>query len=582
MFTNIRVYAPGRWCSIAIPFLFLIIIPRTAWAQPVNRFSVVIDEIFPDPSPSVGLPAYEFIEVKNVSAHPISLRHWKISDGSATATIQADLTLAPDSFLIICPNAAVPYYESYGTTIGVSNFPSLNNDGDIISLYAADGMLVHTISYSLAFYKNDIKKEGGWTLEMIDPRNPCAGISNWTASTHPLGGTPGKRNATDAVNADDAPPVLVRTYTLNDHTIVAVFDEPVDSSSTIHPENYWLNNDGGKPVSVILPHPLSAEVQLQFAEPLQSTIIYQLSVQHITDCAGNVIGAYNTAKAGVPQTATPMDIVINELLFNPPSGGFDYVELYNRSNKIVNLDQLYLAGRNSTGNLVQVSRLSTAPVLFFPEEYIAFTENADWLRKNYRVKSEATIKEIASLPSMPDDKGTVVLTNTPGDIVDELRYDHKWHFALLGEEEGVALERINYNDSTNSPHNWTSAATTAGYGTPSYQNSQFRADLLPRADVAIFPSLFSPDNSGAADFVTIQCTFNEPGYVVNITVFDRHGRPVRRLIRNALAGTRASFRWDGLDDNRAKLPVGPYIIFTEIFNTTGNAKKIKKAVTLAK
>lgn len=582
MFTNIRVYAPGSWCCIAIPFLFLLIIPCIVWAQPVDRFSVVIDELFPDPSPAVGLPGYEFVELKNISSQAISLHHWKLSDGSSTATIQAAITLAPDSFLIVCPNAAVPFYQPYGATIGVSNFPSLNNDGDVISLYAADGTLVHTVTYTLSFYKNDIKKEGGWTLEMIDTRNPCAGLSNWTASSHPQGGTPGKRNAADAVNTDETPPALIRTYTINDHTIVAVFDEPVDSSSAAQPENYSLNNGVGNPALVSIPHPISAEVHLHFAQPLQPNTIYQLSAQHITDCAGNAISAFNSARAGLPQPAATMDVVINELLFNPPSGGFDYAELYNSSNTIVSLDQLYLAGRNSVGALVQATRLAATPVLLFPGDYVAFTESEDWLRKNYVVRDHASIRQLSSLPSLPDDKGTLVLTNMQGGIVDELQYDHKWHFALLGREEGVALERINYNDSTNSPHNWTSAATSAGYGTPGYQNSQFRADLMPRAEVSIFPTLFSPDNSGGDDFVTIQCTLNDPGYVINIIVFDVRGRPVRRLIRNALAGTRASFRWDGLDDNRTRLPRGPYIIFTEIFNTTGNVQRIKKVVTLAK
>src|SRR5690606_21300829 len=125
----------------------------------------------------------------------------------------------------------------------------------------------HTVTYTLSFYKNDIKKEGGWTLEMIDPRNPCAGLSNWTASSHPQGGTPGKRNAADAVNTDETPPALIRTYTINDHTIVAVFDEPVDSSSAAQPENYSLNNGVGNPALVSIPHPISAEVHLHFAQP---------------------------------------------------------------------------------------------------------------------------------------------------------------------------------------------------------------------------------------------------------------------------------------------------------------------------
>ena len=35
----------------------------------------------------------------------------------------------------------------------------------------------------LSWYQNEVKKDGGWTLEMIDTKSPCAGISNWKAST---------------------------------------------------------------------------------------------------------------------------------------------------------------------------------------------------------------------------------------------------------------------------------------------------------------------------------------------------------------------------------------------------------------
>jgi hypothetical protein len=63
------------------------------FAQIANRYDVVIDEIFPDPSPSVGLPDAGFIELKNVSSSPFNLRNWQTSDGSSNATIKKDFIL---------------------------------------------------------------------------------------------------------------------------------------------------------------------------------------------------------------------------------------------------------------------------------------------------------------------------------------------------------------------------------------------------------------------------------------------------------------------------------------------------------
>ncbi|HEY1200450.1 MAG TPA: lamin tail domain-containing protein, partial [Niastella sp.] len=102
-----------------------------AIAQFANRFDVVIDELFPDPSPPIQLPNAEFIELKNVSTTAFNIRSWKLSDGSTTATIAPNFVLQPDSFVIICATNAVASFTPFGNTIGVSSFPSLNNDADI-------------------------------------------------------------------------------------------------------------------------------------------------------------------------------------------------------------------------------------------------------------------------------------------------------------------------------------------------------------------------------------------------------------------------------------------------------------------
>lgn len=551
-------------------------------AQTITRFSIIINELFPDPTPVIGLPANEFIELRNVSATAVNLKNWKLSDGSSTATITTDFNLLPDSFVIICSNAAVASYSLFGATIGVSNFPSLNNDADIITLYSSEGNIIHSVSYTNAWYQNEVKRDGGWTLEMIDGDNPCTGMLNWKASINNNGGTPGQKNSVDAINTDELSPALIRTYTLDSTTIVAVFDEPVDSTNASSINNYSLDNGIGNPVSAIPVAPLFTEVQLQFSASLHQQTVYTLTTRNITDCKDNNIAWRNTAKAGIPQPADNTDIAINELLFNPKADGYDYIELYNRGNKVLDLKQLYISGRNNTGNLNNITVLSTNSKLFFPEEYIVLTENSSWVQQNYMVKDASRIIELSSIPSLPDDKGTLVLTNMHGIVVDELQYNKQWHFALLSSDEGISLERINYNEPTQNKTNWTSAASTAGFGTPAYQNSQFRADMQAQGTIDITPAVFSPDNNGLDDFTHIHYKMNDPGYVANIIIYDIAGRPVRNLARNATLSISGNFRWDGLDDHLKKLPVGAYIILTEIFNLQGKTKKFKNVVTLAK
>jgi hypothetical protein len=552
------------------------------YAQPPQRFDIIITELLPDPAPPIALPNNEFIELKNTTTHAINLRGWKLSDGIATATINANIMLQPDSFVIICANAAVPLYTALGNTIGITNFPSLNNDADVITLYAPEGNAIHTVAYTDLWYDNAIKAGGGWTLEMIDTRNPCTGAGNWKAATDDRGGTPGRENSIRADNPDEMPPALVGAFTIDSLTIVAVFDESLDSVSGAIANHYSFSHAMGSPVSATPQAPLFNEVVLKLPTAINKNEVYQLTVKQVADCSGNTIGMMNNAKAGLPVPADTYDVIINELLFNPPSGGTDYVELYNRSNKTIDLKQLHIANRSAAGALSGIQQVSATSRLFFPGEYMVLTEDARWLQQQYLIREPAVVIQLPSLPSMPDDKGTVVITNAQGTIVDEIQYDHKWHFALISNEDGVALERIDYSKPTQDSHNWMSAAATAGFGTPGYRNSQFRADLQLKGMVTITPSLFSPDNDAVDDFVNIQCQMTEPGYVANITIFDAAGIPVRHLARSATLGVQGTFRWDGLDNNRRRLPIGIYVIFTELFNSQGKIKKFRNSVTLAR
>ena len=172
--------------------------------------------------------------------------------------------------------------------------------------------------------------------------------------------------------------------------------------------------------------------------------------------------------------------------------------------------------------------------------------------------------------------------NEQGRIVDELVYSEKWHFKLIDNNEGVSLERIDYNAPTQNKENWHSAATSVGYGTPTYKNSQYRVDQQVQGEITVTPEIVSPDNDGIDDFATINYVFPSPGYVANITIFDANGRVVRYLQRNALCGIKGYYRWDGLGEKFQKLPVGIYVIYTEVFNLDGKKKKFKNTIVLAR
>jgi len=344
--------------------------------------------------------------------------------------------------------------------------------------------------------------------------------------------------------------------------------------------NYNIS-DGLMIISAITLPPLFYQVQLRLANPMMPGKIYNLNAVNVPDCTGNLIIAGNKVQTGLPVDASGSDLVINEILFNPRSNANDYVEFYNKSNKILDATKLYVANRNSAGIISSIRQFSSKTFYIFPGEYIVITQDIENLKLNYLVENPDALIEL-SLPSYPDDEGDVVLLNVQGDVIDEVKYKKNWHFKLIGNDEGISLERIDPIGLSNDPSNWHSAASTSGYGTPTYKNSQFRQTESVHSNVESLPKIFSPDNDGRDDFAIIQYQLEDPGYVANVIIFDANGRPVRFLARNTTLGVKGHFNWDGLGEKGNKLPVGVYIIYTEVYNLQGKTKRFKNAIVLAR
>ncbi|HET6993331.1 MAG TPA: lamin tail domain-containing protein [Chitinophagaceae bacterium] len=552
-----------------------------SFATEAQRYGIVIDEVMADPSPQIGLPNHEWVELKNTTTLSINLSGWKISDAGSSSGPMPNFILKPDSFVIVCATSAIAAMTGFAAAIAVTSFPSLDNNGDQVSLKDNEGKTIHAVAYTIDWYHNELKKDGGWTLEMIDTNNPCAAGNNWKASIGSLGGTPGKKNSVNAINNDEFSPRLQRAWAIDNVTIILLFNEPIDSLKGAINSNYSL--DGGLTISAASTiGPVFDKVQLKLATPMQPNTVYVVTAANVADCKNNIISSFNNVKVGLPADALPGDMIINEILFNPRPNSYDYVEFYNNSDKILDASHLYVANRNSNHAINSITLLTTIPWLVFPGEYVVITEDASSLSGEYLVKNPEWVLSLSSLPSFPDEDGFVLLLNFQGEILDEIDYRDDWHFKLIADAEGVALERVDPNKTSQDGGNWHSAGSTAGYGTPTYKNSQYKQPPGIDASIEVKPKILSPDNDGLDDIATIEYKVDAPGYVANITIFDAAGRPIRNLVRNGILASAGYWNWDGLDDRGRKLPVGPYIIFTELFNLQGKKARFKNTVVLAR
>ncbi|HSF46718.1 MAG TPA: lamin tail domain-containing protein [Chitinophagaceae bacterium] len=555
---------------------FLLLLFLVCWvkAQDPGRYDVVIHEIFADPTPSRGLPASEFIELRNRSSRPWNLRNWTISNGSATGRIATSFELMPDSLVILCGSSSAAALSKYGTALTVTSFPSLDNDGDSLILSSPSGV-VHALVWNKSWYGNDVKMEGGWSLEMIDKDQPCLESSNWLASMHIAGGTPGRINSIAAIVKDTVPPQLAYGYFRDSVTMVLHFSEPLATKL-----NWALTTDPPLPIiHPVLRVPLFNELEFHVSPPQLEESLINVEARGIRDCGGNE-APVQTIKTGVFSKSGKADIVVNEILFDPPVGGCDYIELYNKSKKNIDVSELRIANRGTDNRISSITALLNTPFPFLPGEYLLISTNNEWVFERYQLPPTKRSIQLPSMPTYPDDQGEVIVLNDQGELLDELNYDQKWHFSLINDKQGISLERISAEMKTNDPSNWHSASTSSGYGTPGYRNSQTISDEKNEGAISLSSKVFSPDMDGRDDFLLINYQFPKPGNVAYVSVFDSQGRMVSTIATASLCGISGHFRWDGLNNYSTLAPRGVYIILTEIFDLQGKTKKYRHTVAL--
>jgi hypothetical protein len=554
-----------------------------AFPRKAERFDIVINELMADPDPVVQLPNFEYLELYNRSNKAISLKDWKL--GKPTTQTDAkfsDVVMLPNTYLVVCGASAVGEFSNFTYPLGLTGFPSLTNSGDKIYLKDAAGSLIHYVEYSDTWYKSSVKKNGGWSLEMIDANNPCSGGENWAESTNDNGGTPGIKNSVAKNNPDESLPNIARAALVNSTTLGITFSESLDSAIASNPNFYLVNNGVGNPANVQAVGFGFKRVLLQFAQPFQQGVIYAVRVNGIKDCAGNAIGINDTARFAVPDTMNREDVIINEILFNPKTAGVDYMELYNRSQKIFDVSKIVIEERdvNETSKILEVSDTLTEPLLMFPQDYLVFTTNPSIVSTQYNVKHPEALITCKNFPNYPDKEGIAVVKLFNGITIDSLYFSEKWQYPLIDDRNGVALERIDFNKPTNDKSNWHSAASDIGFGTPTYLNSQFYSTGIADDAITIDPEVFTPDNDGIKDFTLIRYKFTEAGYRASIRMYDAVGREIKYLVKAELLGAEGEFQWDGTDNDNQKARTGIYTAMVEVFNLQGKVKRFKKNVVL--
>jgi hypothetical protein len=262
---------------------------------------------------------------------------------------------------------------------------------------------------------------------------------------------------------DTIPPSLILAKIESDSIIKIYWTELVDSTSSFLKSNYFI--DGmGTPIFISKDSMDSKIYYLKFNDVFFVGSIYHLGIVGVVDKSGNVYSdtlhysLFNTSVAEIS------DVVITEIMSNPTDAPslppFEYLEIFNRSQKIIDISSFVLSDLGTVSNL-------PADTLF-PSEYRCYTSSSDVAAfQNHGVQH---LKGLASFPSLNNEGDRIRLIDNTGFVIDEITYDLSMYKDPLRDDHGWSLERIDVDFPCRDKNNWGASHDPSG-GTPGRENS---------------------------------------------------------------------------------------------------------------
>ncbi|MDR0683480.1 MAG: lamin tail domain-containing protein [Dysgonamonadaceae bacterium] len=538
---------------------------------------ILISEIMANPGSGSENP--EYVELYNTTDKTFQLKNCLFFYDDKSYALP-EKTIAPKSYFVLCKTTGTEWFGNDVNVNGVTSFPVLANTGKLLMFGNTQNELISWFEYSDQMYRDNTKKTGGWSLECIDLNNLSNTAENWSASIDPSGGTPGKENSVKSDNSDTYKPEILSTSLSEDNKVTINFSKPMNRNSLLDKTSYLIEDASYNIINVETNYPQGTAVTIQLNKFPPRGDLIELFLLEVKDLSNNKLEGDNSIFIGNAYEAIPSDVIINEILFNPPAGGNEYVELYNRSDKIIDLRYLSITSRKpSDGSFNTAYPLTNLPLFLHPEEYVVITKNRELVCQFFDCREESFFSEPENMPSLANTGGcAVLLNNITNEVVDEFYYNESMHSNGITNKKGVALERVDFDVPATEASNWLSATSQSGYGTPGYENSQFSKktgmEIINHSSINVEYPVMDNGEYG------IRYQLDKQEYNCRIFIYDASGRIVKTLANNEILGSNGIIYWNGKGDSNHKLITGIYIIYTEIFDTSGNVYKFKTPVVV--
>ncbi len=473
--------------------------------------SLVINEIMYAPSGSPN--GQEWFEIYNKSTAPVNLNGWKWRDsvGSQVTITSQNVSILPGGFAVVCQDSAAVksfYPNNHGIYLQSSSWLTLNNTGDNLYLYNSTGILIDNVNYLSSWGGSANNK----SLERISVTRPSIQQTNWGTCINFIGATPNKVNSITPKPNDLSLNKITFSRTVPSigdtlGIIAQVKNRGINSAPSFNVSFYDDYNKDS------IPTPNELKSTINSPGVINAGDSVNITYSQILDSAGlrGYIAVVNysadedttnnkyVASIEVAGGSAVGRVIINEIMYDFPTGECEWVEIYNNSDSVVNLKNWKISD-NSLSQILIIAN----DYFLNPQDYVVITQSNAIFTKHILIDSSKVIIN-SSLPSLNNTGDAVIIYKINGAQSDRVVYLPVWGGTK------VSLERININGVSNDSSNWASSIDCEK-SSPTRVNSISAAQHYQRNDLVVNEIMAAP-LTGSPEYIEL---YNPTSQSINI------------------------------------------------------------------
>jgi hypothetical protein len=575
----------GRWMMGGGLFTLILFASIIFWTcASAAPDGLVINEILYDPAgPDEGL---EFVELHNPTESPVSLNGLALETGNGAR--EADWQLAfewtsdyyvqPGGFVVVGEEAVVPLPE-FVARLDLQNGPDacrVRTGYEVIDLV---GWGAHTFAEYFEGTPAQDVSSGGSIGRVPDGVDGGDNSQDFRSLETP---SPGRRNfcILDLGFASGSLETIPPLPCLFEHTEVVAEIENLGASGPDQGQSLveFYSVDGGarrflgsSTIPSLYPgRSQRVSVSWQPEEEGRVTIEATLLVAGDENPENDATSMCVRVEEG--------DVVVSEIMYAPPPGAPEWVELFNRSTLAVDLKGWWM--EDSSMRRVRVSPYS---FVLGPGEYAVVTQDKVLFQEQNAGCHERLVEPEGSWPTLNNYSSggkeyadVVCIRDSAGCPSDVVAYVEDWL-----TRRNSSLERISPGTGSRQASNWSSSVAPSG-STPCGPNSVGElAHPGGASRIGMSSRVISPDGDGVNDAVVFSFSLPSHGSKVNFTIFDSDGRVIKRLIDRRRVGTVVQAIWDGTNSEGRLVPPAVYIVHLAVAGAGGERKHMSSTVIVA-